>query len=71
LALLQTPGQVTPIGAKFIGQGFEISITTTKTLPAQIDGEPFLLNPSHVTISHFNQGSVIYNKKGDKNEKKT
>jgi len=62
LALLQSPGQVTG-GGKFLGDGGHIRVTVKQNLPAQIDGEPFILDKCQFVISHFNQATLIYNPK--------
>jgi len=69
LALLQTPGQVGTGGGKFLGAGDSIRVTLTQSLPAQIDGEPFILEKCIFTITPFNQAKLVYNINNSKNKK--
>jgi hypothetical protein len=42
-----------------IAQASKIRIVTTDSLPMQVDGEPVLLQPSEIIITHHNKASMI------------
>eukprot|EP01112_Ceratiomyxa_fruticulosa_P018695 TRINITY_DN6020_c0_g4_i1.p1 TRINITY_DN6020_c0_g4~~TRINITY_DN6020_c0_g4_i1.p1 ORF type:complete len:676 (-),score=151.62 TRINITY_DN6020_c0_g4_i1:18-2045(-) len=47
---------------KRLAQGQKIRIVTTSPLPAQVDGEPWILSPSNVSVSHFSQSPMLRKK---------
>jgi len=44
-----------------LGQATRVEIVTKKTFPAHVDGEPWLLQPSRITIEHLNQARLLIN----------
>jgi len=52
-----------------IAQGNKIEIICLKSIEAQIDGEPFKLHPSHISINLHNQAPVLLNTLKDRKGK--
>jgi len=44
-----------------LGQGRNLKIRNTRILPAQVDGEPWLLDPCETEISFLNQANMLFN----------
>jgi len=48
-------------GGLRLGQGKHMKIVTTREIPAQVDGEPWLMVPSEVTVEFQSQAKLLYN----------
>jgi len=59
--LLQAGGHGTTIA-----QCKSACITTSKTIPMQVDGEAARLNPSIINMTHLNQASLLVKRRGGK-----
>ncbi|KAL6049945.1 Diacylglycerol kinase [Balamuthia mandrillaris] len=44
-----------------LAQGRSLRLTTSKALPAQVDGEPWLMIPSQTDIHHLSTSQLLYN----------
>lgn len=53
-----------------LAQGKSITLTVRRPLPAQVDGEPWMMAVGTVTITHANQAHLLYNVKAKDAEKK-
>jgi len=58
LALLNIGGT-----GESICQAKKVVIETTKAVPMQVDGEPILVNPFHLTLEFFNSANMLTKKK--------